>query len=198
MNTKKIILAVAGGIVALALIITGITVAVKNINGKSDGNDSGSPSSSQSGGQNSDSSQSDNTSSEKTVSGGKVGMPTVKANTGKKVTVPIKLDKNPGLYAARLFIEYDLNALQYNGCDNGDILDECEDNGDNGEVIIVVNNNGTEDSDKNGTLVTLSFTVKDGAAKGDYEIGIADKSELCNADEKLVIPEISGGKITVE
>lgn len=197
MNTKKIILAVAGGVVVLALLITGIFVAGKKIGGKKPANDNSSLSS-QTGSGSSGSGSSDGNSSDATVSAGKVELPKVEAKTGKKVSVPIKLSKNPGINAAQLIFEYDSSALTYNGCENGDILDECEDAENSGVITVLVQNGGIEDSSKNGTLITLSFTVKDGAKPGTYTVKASEKSMICNSDEVIVVPELSDGQITVK
>lgn len=199
MNTKKIILAVAGGIVVLALLITGIVAVTKNIGGKGSEDNSSSLSSSQTADSSSGSdSSADGNSSEKTVSAGKVELPKVEANTGKKVSVPIKLSKNPGINAAQLIFEYDSSVFTYNGCENGDILDECEDAESGGVIRVLVQNGGIEDSNKNGTLVSLSFTVKDGASAGTYTVKVSNKSMICNSDEVIVVPEILDGQVTVK
>lgn len=198
MNTKKIILATVGGILVLALLITGIVLAVKNLGGKTPGTEGGSsslPGSSDA----SDASGSagQDTSSADTVSGGQVKLPSVKASAGKTVSVPITLSQNPGVNAAQLFFEYDASVLTYDGCENGDIFDECLDNDTGGTVAVIIQSSGIEDVTASGTLLTLNFTVKDSAAKGTYTIRVSDNSMFCNADEQIVVPGISEGTVTV-
>lgn len=207
MNSKKIIITVAAAVVALGLLIAGIFFVIKGINNDKSPEGSGITDSSSeqvssgNSGSESDSSGSssaDLNSSDEMISAGSIKAPSVNAEQGKTVSVPIKLNENPGIVAGKLVFEYDSEAFSYNGCDNGDILEDCEDNASDGKISIIVIGDEIKDTAANGTLVTLNFTIKDNAAKGNYEIKVSDETMLCNAEEKIVVPEISNGIITVK
>lgn len=117
---------------------------------------------------------------------------------GETVTVPIKLDKNPGIWGAQLSIVYDSNNLSVSACTNGEILDDFNYNDDgNGNVRIIITNSDLKDSKKNGLLCNLVMTVSENAPAGDYELQVANDSILCNVKEAIVTPEIKAAKITV-
>lgn len=205
MNSKKLIITVTAAVAAVALLIAGILFVIKGINKDKDPESSriSDSSAAQVGSDSTESDSSDDAptnsnSSEEVVSAGSLKAPSVKAEQGKTVSVPIKLDENPGIVAGKLVFEYDSAAFSYNGCDNGDILEDCEDNASDGKISIIVIGNEMKDTAANGTLVTLNFTIKDNAAKGSYEIKVSDETMLCNAEEKIVAPEISNGIITVK
>lgn len=186
MKNKNIIIIVAISVAALAVLIGGIIWGVSEFGGDA-GKDKESTSQT-------DSDKKDDTSAEETVSGGKLETEDVKVNAGGTVTVPIKLDKNPGINACQLIFEYDTNALTLVGFENGDILDQCESNGN----MVIIYDSGIKDITKNGTLVTLEFAVKNSAAKGEYQVKLAADSMIVNADEAVVIADISLGSVVVE
>lgn len=204
MNTKKIVAIIAASALAVLLLAVGIVFALKGIKGNSSDKDNSSDASlsgtSSSADLNDGSSNSANgqDDTQSTVSAGRLEASKVNTKRGKKVAVPIKLSENPGINAASLVFEYDTEIFTYEGCDNGDILDECEESEKDGKITIIVISSGIEDIDKNGTLVTLNFTVKDNAEKGKYAVKLSDKTMIVNADEIIVAPKLSNGEIVVK
>lgn len=120
------------------------------------------------------------------------------AKAGDTVTVPVTLKKNPGIWGAQLSIVYDPEVLSVSACTNGIILDEFNYHDDQDGVLrVLVTNSALEDAKKDGLLCNLIFTVKDGAAAGEYELQVTNDSLLCNVKEETVSPEIILSKITI-
>ena len=95
---KKIIIGIVAGVVALGIIITAIigistdfTFKPKNAASEQGSNAS---SSSQSGSSSSSGSTS-SSSSEVVIKKGNLSLPTVKAEKGKNISIPIEIEKNP-------------------------------------------------------------------------------------------------------
>lgn len=195
---KKLIIAIIAGVVALALIVTAAVVVIKKININTPDDDSSTPTSSV------DSDKADGTvdgttsDSTPVVDKGNVTIGNFEGKTGDVIDVPIKLSENPGILAGMFIFEYDSKALEYVDYEQGDILDEYEVNATAGKVACVISSSALEDSKKNGTIITLQFKVKDGAAKGDYIIKYSDESQISNLNEEWIKPQISDGKITVK
>ena len=195
---KKLISAIIAGVVALALIVTAAVVVIKKININTPDDDSSTPTSSV------DSDKADGTvdgttsDSTPVVDKGNVTIGNFEGKTGDVIDVPIKLSENPGILAGMFIFEYDSKALEYVDYEQGDILDEYEVNATAGKVACVISSSALEDSKKNGTIITLQFKVKDGAAKGDYIIKYSDESQISNLNEEWIKPQISDGKITVK
>lgn len=195
---KKLIIAIIAGVVALALIVTAAVVVIKKININTPDDDSSTPTSSV------DSDKADGTvdgttsDSTPVVDKGNVTIGNFEGKTGDVIDVPIKLSENPGILAGMFIFEYDSKALEYVDYEKGDILDEYEINATAGKVACVISSSALEDSKKNGTIITLQFKVKDGAAKGDYIIKYSDESQISNLNEEWIKPQIADGKITVK
>lgn len=120
----------------------------------------------------------------------------VSGEVGKTVKVPVKITGNPGAMGFLLQFEYDSESLEYITYEKGGLLTDCEVSGENGKLKLI----SVEDGDvkKDGTLVNLTFKVRDGAS-GDCEIKlICDKNSVCNYDEQLIPVNAQSGKITVK
>lgn len=197
---KKLIIAIIAGVVALALIVTAAVVIIKkvNINAPDDGGSSSTPTSSVSsdkGDGNKGGTPSDST---PVVDKGNVTIGDFEGKTGDVIDVPIKLSENPGILAGMFIFEFDAKAIEYVSYEKGDIFDEYDVNGEAGKVSCIISSSQLKDSTKNGTLITLQFKVKDGAAKGDYTIKYSSESQISNLNEEWIKPQISDGKITVK
>lgn len=106
---------------------------------------------------------------------GKIVVDTVSAKPGDTVDVNIVAEKNPGIIATLLTIEYDGSALTLTGADNGTIFpDGAQQFGKDTEFIpytmLWEDGLSTESYAEEGVLATLHFTVKEDAAEGEYEI----------------------------
>ena len=130
------------------------------------------------------------------VESGKIVAETVSAKPGALVDVNIIAEKNPGIIAMLLNIEYDGSALTLTGADNGTVFpDGAQQFGKDTEYIpytmLWEDGLSTESYTEEGVLATLHFTVKEDAAEGEYEIKLQldDQStfdvELNNVDFTL-------------
>ncbi len=116
-----------------------------------------------------------------------------------KVTVPIYIENNPGIVAAMPVLTFDTNAFEYADCIDGDIIKGFSGNYSNGKIKCVA---ALDDVSKNttdtGVLVNVVLTMKKGIKSGTYTITLDKDSQYANANEKLVNPTISVGKIVVK
>ena len=94
---------------------------------------------------------------------------------GIELIVPVKMLSNPGIANIKLSLDYDRDAMQLTGIENGDIFTDNKMTADlsnlaNLKSILWSDNTSTEKNTNTGTLVKLKFKVKDGAATGTYAI----------------------------
>lgn len=126
------------------------------------------------------------------------------ALAGDDVSLSVSIDKNPGLYIGVMSVKYDTSALTFVSCGNGDVFDEREINSLDGEVVILVSQSGLKDTDKDGVIVNLNFTVKENASKGEYDIRFDFSDREMTGFRNVKDPEtyidfeFQHGKITVK
>lgn len=111
------------------------------------------------------------------------------AQGGDSLEVTLSLTQNPGMAYAKLLITYDKDALTFDSAQNGQVFDGLT----KGAFLVFYNTGNTA---KTGTLATLKFTVKDGAANNSYDIK-AVLQESYNEEEDDVNWQITNGKVTV-
>ena len=199
---KKLIIGIVAGVVALALIVTGIIVVVKGIDIFNPGNkDTSSPDSSISSDVSDKTDSSSNPLNEDKLTSG-VNSATEKDDTltSDIIKVPVKITKNPGVMAGMISFEYDASAISCVGYENdGEIMQLLiEPQYAAGKVTVIMEAPGIEDTKETGTILTLLFKAKKDAKAGDYEIKIGDDTEFSNYNEQLVEPTIVAEKITVK
>ena len=120
----------------------------------------------------------------------------VSGEVGKTVRVPVKISDNPGAMGFFLQFEYDDEALEYISFEKGELLTDCEVSEGNGNLKLI----SVEENDvkKDGTLVYLTFKVRD-SASGDCEIKlICDENSVCNYNEESIAINAVNGKISVK
>lgn len=179
---KKIIIGIIAGVLAAAIVVTGIVLLVKH-------------------NKNSVEPTSDNSSasvSEDVIRKGVLKVSSAAAKAGESITVEVSFNENPGIWAIQLMLSYDTDALEYTGYSEGDLFSEYEVNAFEDQVKAVVIPNDLKNTYKNGTVIKYDFKVKDGVAPGEYGIKINDGTSVCNADEVTVEPSVIGGVITVK
>ena len=110
------------------------------------------------------------------VESGKIVAKTVSAKPGGTVDVNIIAEKNPGIIATLLNIEYDASVLTLVSADNGTVFpDGAQQFGKDTEYVpytmLWEDGLSTESYAEEGVLATLHFKVKEDAAEsGEYEI----------------------------
>lgn len=139
---------------------------------------------------------------------GMISLDSVSAKVGEKITVPVKMEKNPGLLAIIFSVTYDSNVLAYDSVNYSGKLfskDEIEVNSSlTGEVVFsLVTSSLTDDVTGTGNLFDVIFTVKKDAVNGTYPItaNITESGNMSgqavNSSEQLVDFDFTNGTVTV-
>lgn len=123
---------------------------------------------------------------------------TASGKVGETVTVPVAISNNPGILAAKLKFSFDSEKLELTGMTNGEVFA-----GDrmmfqpNCEQAVAVWENSTANNlvNANGTLLTLTFKIKDGAAGECSVTAVAE--QIVDNDLKNITVVVVAGKITV-
>ena len=148
--------------------------------------------------------------SKKYISAPKMSIESKTALIGDTINLPIKMDKNRGLYVGQIVVKYDPEVFEFVSGGNGEVFDECVVNGKDlkGTIIIIVNQSGAKDTKKDGIIATLNLKVKDTAVRGDSEVSlylpeyVEDGTYFVKvkniADEKWTVPECENAIITVK
>ena len=125
------------------------------------------------------------------------------SKAGNEIVVPVKMLSNPGIANIKLSLDYDRDAMQLTGIENGDIFTDNKMTADlsnlaNLKSILWSDNTSTENNTNTGTLVKLKFKVKDGAATGTYAINAVCSSAGGAYDFNGVQVLFDGGEGQVE
>ena len=127
---------------------------------------------------------------------------TAAANPGDTVQIPIRLEASTGLVAARLKISYDSNTMALVAVSDGGILGEHvfgADLASNPYIVVWENGLAASNYTGTGTLVTLTFRVKDNAPEGSYPVSVTyDPEEVYNKDLENVELSVVNGSVQVE
>lgn len=119
---------------------------------------------------------------------------------GQKVSIPVSIQKNPGIAGATFTVSYDRTALTLDGAEKGAVLSKgtFTPNAENGVITWY----HTSDVSENGILFTLNFTVKAGAKAGNYPVALALKdgepANFSNQEADIVPIQFTNGAVTVE
>ncbi len=122
------------------------------------------------------------------------------AKCGDIVSVNINLENNPGILAMRFELTYDTDRLQLmsavdTGLVGGGIFSPSI---EKHPYMMVWNSAASSDYMGDGSLVRLTFTVKETAAAGKAFIKLSyDPADIYNAALEEIAPIISDGSITV-
>lgn len=139
---------------------------------------------------------------------GMITVDSVSAKVGEKVTVPIKMQQNPGLLAIGVTVTYDKNVLTYDSVNYSSKLftqPEIDVNPSNpGEIVFTfMTASLTDNVTGTGELASIVFTVNKNAVNGTYPITANVTSsgnmsgQAVNASEQLVDFDFINGTITV-
>lgn len=211
--SKKTLIIIISSVVAVALIATGIILALSGAfknNDNSSENDisskteSSSQTTSSAKSESEESSKNESTTNSTTSSSSKdevisgdtvISVGSVSGKVGKKVTVPVSIKGNPGFMAMLLEFSYDPTVVKYKGYTPGDFLTNYQFNDQNGTLRFLT----LEDNDvnKNGVLVNLEFEILKETSKTDIKINVAEDS-IANQKEQLIIAKGSNGSITIK
>lgn len=115
------------------------------------------------------------------------------AYAGDTVSIPVSLENNPGINSFTLGVEYDSESLQFDGFsyENTGLSGSFEAGG----KIVWLN---TTDSDYNGEIFTLEFTVLDTAAPGQTAVTVTyEKGDICNFAMEDIDFAVSAGSVNI-
>lgn len=126
---------------------------------------------------------------------------------GESVTIDINILNNPGIMAMAFCITYDSSVFEYTGYTRGYLSKyTVKDHPDKGHVAVV--NDEASNKSKDGTVMSVSFKIKDNAAPGKYTITLANinrekygysvNNSFSNSSQQYVVPTVKAGSITVE
>lgn len=149
---------------------------------------------------------------EKAVSTGKITVSDAEAEIGKEFTVTIDISENPGIIAAKLLLNYDVDVLELVKVEAGDFANGSieldgvvlpnynfsENITDYPYVINWVDALATENITTNGTFVTLTFKVKDDATVGTTDVSVTFAEEdIFDVELNNVAFEATAGTVTI-
>lgn len=124
------------------------------------------------------------------------------AQPGERVELHIRMNGNPGITSLDFSLQYDPSQLELVGKQNGSLLGGVINSQTLDKVPYYcgwINSLQRENCTDNGTLMTLTFKVKDGAANGKQAVSFT-KTEVTayDADIQAVKFQTSGGYIEVK
>lgn len=122
-----------------------------------------------------------------------ITMSTVNAKPGETVTVPVKIKNNMGITNLSVILGYNADALTLDGIENGDVFAEdafMADIREDGSCKFTWNTES--DNSNDGTLLNLTFTVKDTADKSKYLLDLQVEYSGDENDEEWYFITVPG------
>ena len=132
------------------------------------------------------------------IKAGKIEIPTIDANVGDSVMVPIKIIENPGIMAVTVSITYDPSVLKYEAFYYGDVFTDytIANHKDRSLIRLVICERRNKTTD--GSIVNFKFKVLDTAKAELTKIGLEySKGDFCNWNLDKIMPEVISGGINV-
>ncbi len=118
---------------------------------------------------------------------------------GDTLEIPLEIDKNHGVLAAQVYINYDADNLKFESFSQGDVFDLCFVNvEEEGELSIVLEMNEDKETKKDGLIATLKFKAKVSADEGDYKLSFDKDTMFIDYDMEEIEIKNKKGKITVK
>ena len=124
------------------------------------------------------------------------------AEPNSSVSLAVRLDGNPGLWGLKLRIGYDSSAVTLDAVDAGGLFSENEltysESLSKNPYVIVASRGKLEDLTGDGTIVTLTFSVKTDAQEKAYPVTVEIAQSVNVAGESVSIAAASGSISVVE
>ena len=117
---------------------------------------------------------------------------------GNSVTVPVKIENNPGIAVLSFGVKYNSDAMTLTGCSVGDVFeagDIMSGNIDKNPYTFFALC-GTENRNGNGTVAYFTFEIADGCQAGEYDIEIIPL-ESYTIEEAALTFGTQNGTVTV-
>lgn len=124
---------------------------------------------------------------------------TVSGQAGETVTVPVTISNNPGILSAKLKFSFDSTALELTDMINGEIFTGTKAmfQPNLAKATAVLDNSTADDAvSGNGTLLILTFKIKESAAAGDCEVNVT-VTQIVGSSSTNVTAAAVAGKVTV-
>ena len=136
------------------------------------------------------------------------GEPTIRvsgasAQAGGTVRISISLENNPGIIAMLLKVEYNSSVLTLIDVQDAGLLGTTYHNPDLAKspyILSWANDSADENYTVNGTIVTLTFQIKEGAAAGSYPVTVSydnEEDHILNFNLETVDFRVEEGYVTV-
>ena len=135
------------------------------------------------------------------IDSGRIQVGSASVSAGEIFTLPITIEENPGIAAFSLNLSYDASKLELLGVGDGGILGTSTFvSGDNLTKIPYILNwddLSAENNSRTGTVATLSFKAKDGAA-GNTEVSVSvNQKSTYNINLEEVAFETVSGTVSI-
>ena len=131
-------------------------------------------------------------------------MGTATGRAGNTVDVTISLKNNPGVASVLITVGYDMNAMTLTDVTDagilGDMVIDRSQMGNSPYTISWEGDNLKENCTADGTIATLTFTVKEGVAEGSYPLTVNyDESQygIMDTEGNSLHLDIVNGGITI-
>lgn len=122
------------------------------------------------------------------------------AERGEDITVTFSISENPGIWGMKGSVSYDSSVMTLKSVSAGSVFTASEilmgEDLKQNPYVFLVTANTIGDNTKNGSLIKLTFTIKDTAPFAKYAVKIG-VSQVINADGSDVSLSTSGASVTV-
>lgn len=131
------------------------------------------------------------------------------AKAGETVTVPVTISNNPGILAAKLSISFNHEVLELTEMTNGTVFTGNDTSAELNKTVykdgalipnecaaVFEKSLSDEGVSGNGTLLTLTFKIKEGATAGDYPVNVT-VTQIVDSAETNITATAENGKVTV-
>ncbi len=120
------------------------------------------------------------------------------AKAGGTFTVALQAVNNPGIASVKLTVNYDSDILIFDSANTGEFDGAVIEELMNGSVEICWNSDGNTNNTTDGTIVYLTFKVKENADIGSTEIRVSyDYEDVCNSGHNDVAFDTVNGIVDV-
>lgn len=118
----------------------------------------------------------------------------------KSISVPIYVNKNDGMCAAKICVEFDTEHFDYADVTKGTMFGSVTGNFKDGKAYIVAySDDGISDVKGAGTAADLVLVPKKGTKAGTYKVTVKQsESEFANINEQFVKPDVQTGNIVIK
>lgn len=124
-----------------------------------------------------------------------------KASSGSVVEVTIEIKNNPGIWGLDAYVAYDTSVLTLTEVVNGEVFDDSAltiGPLDLPTYKLSYENTGFENTNTNGVLATLKFTVNEDAEVGTYPITVSyNTGDIINSDEETLVFATVNGEVEI-